>query len=97
MRDLPDVEERPSRWGADPAFWIDNREFVHVHGAVVEIRVTRRRMRDALADPRVVRRTRTSDWVQIPIGDSVLAQRLARMALDANRRSHARHGHAGGR
>jgi len=97
MRDIPGVEERPSQWGADPAFWIDNREFVHVHAGEVEIRVTRRRMRDALSDPRVVRRTPTSDWVQVPIGESALAQRLARVALDANRRRPAGRGQAGGR
>jgi hypothetical protein len=79
------VEERPSRWGADPAFWVAGRELVHCHGGVAEVRVTRRLMTEALDHPEVVRRTRTSDWVQVPISQTDLIVRLAALAIDANR------------
>jgi hypothetical protein len=81
---IPGVEERPSRWGADPAFWIAGREFVHRHGEKVEVRVTRSLMAQALRDPRVARRTRTSDWVQIPIAATELIASLAEHAAAKN-------------
>ncbi len=81
---LPGVELRPSRWGADPAFWVFGREFLHCHGGEVEMRVTRRRMAEALRLPGVVRRTRTSDWVQVPLDATDVVMRLAKLALEAN-------------
>jgi hypothetical protein len=81
---IPGIDERPSRWGADPAFWIAGREFVHCHGDQAEVRVTRTLMTEALSDPRVIRRTRTSDWVQIPIAATDLIAGLAERAIAAN-------------
>jgi hypothetical protein len=81
---IPGVDEKPSRWGADPAFWIAGREFVHCHGDQAEVRVTRSLMTEALSDPRVIRRTRTSDWVQVPIGATDLIASLAERAVAAN-------------
>ena len=86
MLKLGDVEERPSRWGANPAFWAGGRELVHCYAGEVEVRVTRRRMHEALEVPGVVRRTRTSDWVQLPLADIDLVVQLTRVALEANRR-----------
>jgi Family of unknown function (DUF5519) len=86
MLTLPGVEQRPSRWGADPAFWAAGRELVHCHRGEVEVRVTRRRMAEALGEPGVVRRTLTSEWVQVPLGQTDVVMRLARLALEANRR-----------
>jgi len=86
LGELPAVERRPSRWGADPAFWIDGREFVHFHGDEVEIRLTGKLIA-RLDDPRVARRTRTSDWVAVPVAEQELALELARAALEANRRA----------
>ncbi len=83
---LPGFEERPSRWGADPAFWIRGREIVHCHGAEVEVRVTRSLVSEALRDPRVIRRTRTSDWVKVPVRETELIVRLADRAIRANQR-----------
>jgi hypothetical protein len=81
---VPGVKERPSRWGADPAFWIAGREFAHCLGEQVEVRVTRSLMAEALSDPRVIRRTRTSDWVQIPIAATDLIAGLAEHAAAKN-------------
>jgi hypothetical protein len=81
---IPGVDEKPSRWGADPAFWIAGREFVHCHGDQAEVRVTRSLMTDALSDPQVIRRTRTSDWVQVPIAATDLIASLAERAVAAN-------------
>ena len=85
LRELPDVEEAPSQWTGGFALWIDGREFVHVHGDEIEIRLTRRLI-SRLDDPRVTRRTRTSDWVVVPADEEELVAELARQALDANRR-----------
>ena len=84
MRELPGAEELPSRWGADPAFWVGGREIVHCHGGEVEVRVTRRLMSGALSHPGAVRRSRTSDWVQVPISETDLIMELAAMAASAN-------------
>ena len=86
LRRLPDVEEAPSQWTGEPAFWIDGREFVHFHGGdEIEIRLTRRLIAK-LDDERVWRRTRTSDWVGTRTEHAGLALDLARRALAANRR-----------
>ena len=86
LRALPDVEEAPSQWTRAQAFWIDGREFVHLHGDAIELRVTRRLVDAALANERVVRRTRTSDWVIVPLAEEDLIVELATSALEANRR-----------
>ena len=88
LRKLPDAEEAPSQWTGEPAFWIDGREFVHLHGDdEVEIRLTRRLI-TTLDDERVWRRTRTSDWVGTRTEHVDLVVELARRALAANRRAH---------
>ena len=85
LRGLPDVEEAPSQWNAEPAFWIDGREFVHFHGDQVEVRLTGKLI-NRLDDRRVTRRTRTSDWIAIAASEKALILELARAALDANRK-----------
>jgi glucose-6-phosphate isomerase len=86
LSELPDVEEAPSQWNARPAFWIDGREFVHFQtDDEIEVRLTRKLINE-LDDARVTRRTRTSDWVVVGIGESDLVVDLAKRALDANRR-----------
>ena len=57
---------------------------MHCHGDQAEVRVTRSLMTEALRDPRVVRRTRTSDWVQMPIAETDLIASLAERAVAAN-------------
>jgi hypothetical protein len=86
LRALPDVEEAPSQFHGEPAFWIDGREFVHFHGQdEIEIRLTRRLI-TRLDDERVWQRTRTSDWVGTRTEYGELVLDLARKALEANRR-----------
>ena len=83
--ELPDVVEAPSQWTGGFALWIDGREFVHLHDRELEIRLTRKLIAQ-LDDPRVARRTRTSDWVIVPVDEENLVVELARQALEANRR-----------
>jgi Family of unknown function (DUF5519) len=86
LRALPDVEESPSQFHGEPAFWIDGREFVHTHGGdEIEVRLTGKLI-TRLEDERVVRRARTSDWVVLRQSDEELVLELARQALEANRR-----------
>ncbi len=86
LRELPDVEERPSQFHGEPALWIDGREFVHLHGPRwVEIRLTARLI-DRIDDERAIRRSRTSDWVMVDVEYGDFALEVARLALDANRR-----------
>ena len=83
LRQLPALEEAPSRWGADPAFWTNGREIVHFHEKGVEIRLTRKLIR-RLDDERPIERTRTSDWVFVPFGEEDLIMQLAKQAIEAN-------------
>jgi hypothetical protein len=86
LRLLPDAAERPSQFHGEPALWIDGREFLHLHGPdVVEIRLTRALIRE-LDEPRAPARARYSDWVIVRAEHGDLVRRLAREALDANRR-----------
>jgi Family of unknown function (DUF5519) len=84
LRDLPGLDEAPSRWGADPAFWTNGREIVHFHEGGVEIRLTRKLIRE-LDDERPIERTRTSDWVVVPCEEEDLIVQLAKRAIEANR------------
>ena len=87
LRALPDVEERPSQFHGEPAFWIDGREFVHFHGDQwIELRLTGPLI-SRLEDERAMRRTRTSDWVMVETRHADLIVDLARQALAANRRA----------
>lgn len=86
LAQLPDVEQRPSQFNGEPAFWIDGREFVHTHGDDwIEIRLTGKLI-NRLDDDRALRRSRTSDWVMVDARHEDLILELARRALDANRR-----------
>lgn len=85
LRELPDVEDRPSQFHGEPALWIDGREFLHRYGAeLVEIRLTGKGI-TALDDERAMRRSRTSDWVIVDVRHDELILDLARRALEANR------------
>jgi hypothetical protein len=87
LAQLPDVEQRPSQFHGEPAFWIDGREFVHTHGdRWIEVRLTGKLI-NRLEDERAMRRSRTSDWVMIDVKHADLVVELARKALAANRRS----------
>jgi hypothetical protein len=86
LAELPDVEQRPSQFNGEPAFWIDGREFVHLHGDEwIEVRLTGRLI-NRLDDERAMRRSRTSDWVIVETEHADLIVELARRALDADRR-----------
>jgi Family of unknown function (DUF5519) len=86
LAQLPGVEQRPSQFHGEPAFWIDGREFVHAHGdQSIEVRLTGKLI-SRLDDERAMRRSRTSDWVMVEIEHTDLIVDLARQALDANRR-----------
>ena len=86
LRSLPEVDERPSQFNGEPAFWIDGREFVHFHGDQwIEVRLTGRLI-NRLDEERAMRRSRTSDWVMVDTRHTDLIVDLARQALEANRR-----------
>jgi Family of unknown function (DUF5519) len=86
LAELPGIEQRPSQFHGEPAFWIDGREFVHTHGDDwIEIRLTGKLI-NRLDDERALRRSRTSDWVMVDARHEDLILELARQALEANRR-----------
>lgn len=86
LRSLPEVEERPSQFNGEPAFWIHGREFVHFHGDQwIEVRLTGKLI-NRLDEERAMRRSRTSDWVMVDTRHTDLIVDLARQALEANRR-----------
>ena len=87
LAELPGVEQRPSQFHGEPAFWIDGREFVHTHGDDwIEVRLGRKLI-NRLEEERAMRRSRTSDWVMVEAKDADLVVELARQALEANRRA----------
>jgi Family of unknown function (DUF5519) len=87
LAELPGVEQRPSQFHGEPAFWIDGHEFVHTHGEEwIEIRLTGKLI-NRLDDERALRRSRASDWVMVDPLHADLVLELARQALDANRAS----------
>lgn len=86
LAELPGVEQRPSQFHGEPAFWIDGREFVHTQGDDwIEIRLTGKLI-GRLEDERAMRRSRTSDWVIVDNRHADLIIELANRALEANRR-----------
>ena len=84
VRTLPDAERRPSQFHGGPALWIDRHEFLHCHGDLVEIRLTRRLIA-TLDEPRAPSRARTSHWVIVAAAEGELDLDLAARALEANR------------
>jgi Family of unknown function (DUF5519) len=85
LAELPGVEQRPSQFHGEPAFWIDGREVVHTQGDDwVEIRLTGKLI-SRLDDERALRRSRTSDWVMVDVQHADLIVELARRAVEANR------------
>ena len=85
LAELPDVEQRPSQFHGEPAFWINGREFAHTYGDQwIEIRLTGKLI-NRLDDTRPMRRSRTSDWVIVEVTHADLIVELATQALAANR------------
>jgi hypothetical protein len=82
---LPGVEVAPSQWTGEPAIWSDGREIVHAHERWIEVRLTGKLI-NRVEDDRVLRRTRTSDWVMVDSAEQELILDLARQAVEANRR-----------
>lgn len=83
LRALPELEEGESRWGG-PAFFVHGREIVHFHAGTVEVRLTRKLIRDALEDERLFARAPGSDWIVVPQSAVGLVVQLARKAARAN-------------
>jgi len=82
---LPGVEVAPSQWTGEPAIWSAGREIVHAHERWIEVRLTGKLI-NKVEDDRVLRRSRTSDWVMVDTSEPELILDLARQAVVANRR-----------
>jgi hypothetical protein len=82
----------PSQFAPVPAFWIDGREFVHLHSeSVLDIRLTKRlisaKRKRLKTDQRVT--LRNSDWLTVEIekeDDIPFVLRMVKEAANANRR-----------
>jgi len=79
LRAVPGLVEGESRWGG-PAFHAGGREVVHFHPGLVEIRLGRKAIREALEDERLFARAPGSDWIVVPEGEVELVVALARAA-----------------
>jgi Family of unknown function (DUF5519) len=82
---LPGVEVAASQWTGEPAIWSAGREIVHAHERWIEVRLTGKLI-NKVEDDRVLRRSRTSDWVMVDSSEPGLILDLARQAVVANRR-----------
>jgi len=81
---LQGVEVAPSQWTGEPAIWSDGREIVHAHDRWIEVRLTGKLI-NRVEDDRVLRRSRTSDWIMVDAAERELIVDLARQAVEANR------------
>ena len=92
---LAGVERRESRWGKDPAYFVDGREFVHFHGRrELDIRLTKRLQgigRSRLQqDSRIGFRKGRSEWITFTVGaegDLEFALSLIKLAWEGNRKT----------
>ena len=90
---LTGVQRRKSRWGNHPAYFVDDREFVHFHSRrEIDIRLTRRFQRldgDKLRrDPRIGFRKGNSEWITFAVRtreDLEVALQLIKLACEGNR------------
>ena len=88
------VMEASSRWTAGPAWLLNGREIMHLHGAnAADVRLTRevirRRRQHLQSDSRVDLRAHGSDWIQVHFrrrSDPDLAFDLLDDAVEANAR-----------
>jgi len=80
---FPELDERPSQFNGAPALWLGRRELLHLHGDVVEIRLTRKRAARRDHDGFWLR-TPSSDWVGLAAADEELAAELLAEAIEAN-------------
>jgi hypothetical protein len=93
-RTIAGVVPSPSQFSPIPALWVDGREFAHVHGERLEIRLTRpviRELRGSLGEDDRVTDVRR-DWLSFAVrgrADESDAMDLLRTAADANRREPA--------
>lgn len=63
----PGLTERRSRYGDKPALVLDGREIAHREGpGMVDVRLTRARIRTLPPDPRITRRD-SSNWVDLAL------------------------------
>lgn len=93
LLDTASVMERPSRYKADLAYWVDGREIAHFEDDdLLDVRLTqaviRRHRRTLEDDPRVELRGR-SDWAMVRATgpqDGDLVTQMVQWAIEANRR-----------
>jgi hypothetical protein len=92
---LPGVSEGPSRIGSDrnPAWFVDGREFAHLHSAsVLDLRLPSKLRVGLRDDPRAHFRPNSSAWLELAfhtIQDVADILGLARQAAAAARRRSA--------
>jgi hypothetical protein len=77
-----------------PAVWVGTREVAHFHEAELEVRLTKRVIRERraefTADERITLRRNVSDWLTVRVAsaaDRECASSLVEAAVEANRAS----------
>jgi len=91
---LAGVKRRESRWGKDPAYFVDGKEFVHFHSKrELDIRHTRRVIRIGRSklhqDSRIGLRKGSSEWITFTLAtgeDLEFALYLITLAWEGNRK-----------
>jgi hypothetical protein len=89
--DLPEVEERRSRMGGGPAFFVGAREIAHFHGeTAIDLRLGRAEIRALGAAPGLATapRRNASHWLELRLRGECDVPRvvaLVRRAARANR------------
>ncbi len=98
MRELCRIDgviEGESAFKDGPALWVDGKEIAHLEGErSIDVRLTRAQIRarraDLRADPRVILRSASSDWITVEFADQrdeAFVRELTEIAAAAHRRS----------
>lgn len=91
---LTGVHRRKSKWGNNPAYFVDDREFVHFHSRQeIDIRLTRRFQTlggdNLRQDQKIGFRKGNSEWITFTAtteGDLEVAFQLVKLAWEGNRK-----------
>ena len=83
---LPDVEQRPSRFGSrrNPAWSVNGREFAHLHADdLIDLRLPPALQAGLRSDARAHFRKSASQWLEIEFHSGADVADIARLAREA--------------
>lgn len=87
--DLPEIDEKKSRFSGEPAFFVGTREVAHFHAnKAIDIRVTRKKIRELALTKKFPQQQSSADWIEVPFkseADLPAIVELLEVAAHANK------------